>query len=238
MTASALAYRRVAEKEQWHELIVSHLPMVRHILGKMAAQFPPGVDLENLESAGVVGLVEAASHFDAERKVPFKTFAYLRIRGAIVDELRRNCPLPQQMLETVARIRKAYRELPAPVSVQSLAAATGLTEDEVADSLAAVRLTRMTSWGPGAEPLATRLDDGSRPGDHLEAEETKELLEQALSALPERERTVVTLYFREDLRLQEIGAVLKLSESRVSRILNAALFRLGEYLRARGETAR
>jgi RNA polymerase sigma factor for flagellar operon FliA len=233
VTASALAYRQVAARNHWHHLVVGHLPLVRHILGKMAAQFPPGVDLENLESAGVFGLVEAASNFDAERKVPFKTYAYLRIRGAILDELRRNCPLPQQMLETVAKVRRAYRELPAPVSVEALAAATGLTTDAVADCLAAVRLTRMTSWGPEAEPLATRLDD-TRPEAHLEFEETKEVLKQALDALPERERTVVTLYFREDMRLREISTVLGLSESRVSRVLNGALFRLGEYLRARG----
>ncbi len=138
------------------------------------------------------------------------------------------------MLEMVAKVRRAYGELPAPVSVESLAEATGLSTDAVADCLAAVRLTRMTSWGPEAEPLATRLDDGARPEDALEFEETKELLAQAIDALPERDRTVVTLYFREDLRLREISTVLGLSESRVSRILNGALFRLGEYLRARG----
>ena len=234
MTASTLAYRQVAVRNQWHELVVSHLPMVRHILGKMTAQFPPGVDLENLESAGVFGLVEAASNFDAGRKVAFKTYAYLRIRGAILDELRRNCPLPQQMLEAVARVKRAYRDLPPPVSVEALAGATGMTTDEVADCLAAVRLTRMTSWGPEAEPLATRLDDGNRPEQPLEFAETKELLKLALDSLSERERTVVTLYFREDLRLKEISAVVNLSESRVSRVLNGALFRMGEYLRARG----
>jgi RNA polymerase sigma factor for flagellar operon FliA len=214
--------------------VVGHLTLVRHILGKMSAQFPPGVDLENLESAGVFGLVEAASNFDEGRNVSFKSYAFLRIRGAILDELRRNCPLPQQMLESVAKVRRAYRELPAPVSIEALAEATGLTNDAIADCLAAVRLTRMTSWGPESEPLATRLDDGGRPEDALEFEETKELLTQAIEALPERERKVVTLYFREDLRLREISAVLGLSESRVSRVLNGALFRLGEYLRARG----
>src|SRR5207302_4867572 len=142
-------------------------------------------------------------------------YAFLRIRGAILDELRRNCPLPQQMLEAVARVRRAYRELPAPVSIEALAAATGMTEDEVADCLAAVRLTRMVSWGPESEPLATQLDDDGRPEEALELEETKQQLARAIDALPERERIAVTLYFREDLRLKEISAVLGLSESRV-----------------------
>jgi RNA polymerase sigma factor for flagellar operon FliA len=178
-------------------------------------------------------LVEAAASFDPERNATFPTYAYLRIRGAVIDELRRNSPLPQRVLEAVGRIRRAYRELPAPVTVEALAAATGLSPDEVADSLAAVRLTRMTSWGPETEQLATRLDDGSRPEAGLEREETRVLLTQALEALPERERRVVTLYFLEDLRLREISAVLNLSESRVSRILNTALFHLGERLRAK-----
>jgi RNA polymerase sigma factor for flagellar operon FliA len=215
-------------------LILGHLPLVKHIIGKMAAQFPPGVDMENLESAGVCGLVEAAANFDPERNASFPTYAYLRIRGAVIDELRRNSPLPQRVLETVGRIQRAYRDLPAPVTVEALAAATGLTQDEVADGLAAVRLTRMTSWGPESEQMVTRLDDSTRPEAALEREETRALLTQAVEALPKRERTVITLYFLEDLRLREISAVLNLSESRVSRVLNGALFHLGEWLRAKG----
>jgi RNA polymerase sigma factor for flagellar operon FliA len=221
--------------ERRHQLVLSHLQLVRHILGKMSAQFPPGVDLENLEAAGVCGLAEAAANYDADRNTAFRSFAYLRIRGAIIDELRRNCPLPQRVLETVARVRRASRRLPSPVTVEALAGETGLTAKEVADCLAAVRLTRMVAWGPEAEPFATRLEDVARPEDALERAESKEQLARAVAALPERERTVVALYFREDLRLREISVVLGLSESRVSRLLNVALFRLGEILRAEAE---
>lgn len=228
------AYRQVAQRSQRDELILNHLPLVRHVLGRLSAQFPPGVDLENLESAGVLGLVEAAAKFDAEKNVQFKTYAYIRIRGAILDELRRNCPLPQQMLQTVARVRAAHKELPAPVTVEALAAATGLTEDEVADCLAAIRLTQMVSCPPGIELGATRLDERhGRPDAEVQEAEMRQLLADAIEALPVRERTVVTLYYREDLRLKEISRVLNLSESRISRILNAALFTLGEYIRAR-----
>lgn len=228
------AYDAVARKGRRDALILEHLPLVRHLVGKLVAELPPGVDVENLESAGVLGLVEAAHYFDPERGILFKTFAYPRIRGAVLDELRRNCPLPQNVLALVARVRKAYDELPPPVTTAALAAATGLSEEEIADALAAVRMTRLLSWEELGEPIGTRLDDPRRPDRVAEKEEQKRLLIAALAALDERERLIVTLYYLQDLRLKEIGQALRLSESRVSRLLSAALFHLGEYLRTHG----
>jgi RNA polymerase sigma factor for flagellar operon FliA len=234
MQTAMSAYSARAERDRRDRLILDHLPLVRHVAGKLAAELPPGVDLENLESAGVLGLVEAANAFDPERGAQFKTFAYARVRGAILDELRRNCPLPQHVLQLVARVRRAHEELPPPVTVEALASATGLSADEVADALAAIRLTRMVSGGGAGELIGTRLDDPApRPDAVAEREELKGLLVEALAALQERERLIVTLYYLEDLRLKEIGEVLKLSESRCSRLLSTALFHLGELLRAR-----
>ncbi len=112
----------------------------------------------------------------------FKTYAYTRIRGAVLDELRRNCPLPQNMLQQVARVRKAYDELPPPVTAHALALATGLSEEDVADSLAAIRLTRLLSLEDHAQPIGTRLDDVGRPDLLAEKEEQKRLLVEALGA--------------------------------------------------------
>jgi RNA polymerase sigma factor for flagellar operon FliA len=213
---------------------MAHLPMVKHIVGKLLAQLPTGMDVENLESAGALGLVEAANNFDPERGIKFDTYAFTRIRGAVLDELRRNSPLPQQMMERVSKLRKVYKELPPPVSVETLMAVTGLTEEEVLDGLAAFRMTRMLSWDGAKEPAGTRLDRrDDQPDKHAERAEQQKLLAQSITALPERERMAVTLYYLEDLRLKEIGQLLNLSESRVSRVLNAALFQMGEYIRAR-----
>ena len=213
---------------------MAHLPMVKHIVGRLLAQLPSGMDVENLESAGTLGLVEAANNFDPERGIKFETYAFTRIRGAVLDELRRNSPLPQQMMERVSKLRKVYKELPPPVSVETLMAATGLTEEEVLDGLAAFRMTRMLSWDRAKEPAGTRLDRrDDQPDKHAERAEQQKLMAQAITALPERERMAVTLYYLEDLRLKEIGQLLNLSESRVSRVLNAALFQMGEYMRAR-----
>jgi RNA polymerase sigma factor for flagellar operon FliA len=221
-------------KSQRDTLILDHLALVRHIVGRLQAKLPRGMDIENLEAAGVLGLVEAANRFDPQRGNRFETFAYMRIRGAVFDELRRNCPLPQDLLERVALVRDAYREILPPVTVERLAEATGLAAEDVEECLAAIRLTRVSSWedlaGPANfhRPLAE-----DQPARQAEDAERKQLLSEGIAHLPERERRVVTLYYLEDLRLKEIGVLLGLSESRVSRLLKTALFNLAEFLRAR-----
>ena len=221
-------YSRTAEQTARDELVVNHLWLVRHIMGKVAARLPSGVDVENLESAGVLGLVEAAGRFDATRGVDFKSFATLRIRGAIFDEARRNCPLPQEVMQRVSQVAKAQESLSGPVSVDDLATATGLSQDEVLDALIAMPLIQVRSLEQfDGDPTGDR--NGS-PETAAEREEQKQLLVDAITSLPERERLVVTLYYMEDLRLKEIGQLLKLSESRVSRLLAAAQHQLREYV--------
>lgn len=224
-------YSRTAEQTARDALVVGHLWLVRHIIGKVAARLPSGVDVENLESAGVLGLVEAAQRFDAARGVDFKSFASLRIRGAIIDEARRNCPLPQEVMRRVSLVSRAYERLPTPVTTEDLARETGLTCDEVLDALVARPFVQVSSL----EQLETDPQSGTTPAGEgvVETEEQKQLLADAIAALPERERLVVTLYYMEDLRLKEIGQVLNLSESRVSRLLASAQHQLREYVLAR-----
>jgi RNA polymerase sigma factor for flagellar operon FliA len=231
---SAQVYQQVRAHAQRDELILGHLPLVRHIIGRLAAKLPHGIDVENLEAAGTLGLVEAANRYDSERGIQFKTFAYTRIRGAIYDELRRNCPLPQELLERIAVVRKVLESMAPPIRVDEVAQQTGLSEDDVNECMAALRLTRSVSWDGIAEP-----GDGSsagaaeRPDAQLEVTERKHLLAEAISGLPENERLAITLYYMEDLRLKEIGRVLQLSESRVSRLLKAAEQRIEEHIRAK-----
>jgi len=227
-------YQRVMDHQRRDELILSHLPLVKHVLGRLIGELPPGVDIENLEQSGVLGLVEAAGKFDPNRNAQFKTFAFLRIRGAILDTLRQASPLPQHMLERVSRIRKAYRVLPAPVTLDALVEATGMTADEVSDALAADRFAKMVSWEQTAQPGGlTPMELVEPPHAEVERWETIQQLTEAIEALPERERLAVTLYYREDLRLREMAKVMNLSESRISRLLSRALFTLGEALRAK-----
>jgi RNA polymerase sigma factor for flagellar operon FliA len=231
-------YQKAMMQRKRDELIVSHLPLVKHVLGRVICDLFPGADMENLESAGILGLVEAANKFDPAHKTQFKTFAYLRVRGAILDELRRNCPLPQQMIERVSKVKKAYRMLEAPVTVEMLAVATKMTEDEVTETLTAMRLTKMISWEQTAQPNGLAMAEHQEaPEAELERWEQIEQLTEAIESLDERSRSVMVMYYKEDMRLKEISKVLGLSESRVSRIMTAATFELGERLRAKEKLA-
>ena len=224
MSRSFQEYSRTVDQTTRDELIVNHLWLVRHLTGKVTARLPAGVDVENLESAGILGLVEAANRYDPSRGVDFKSFAALRIRGAIYDEARRNCPLPQEVMQRVMLVAKAQEHLTAPFTVDDLVRETGLSKDDVTDALLAMPMIRVQS-------LEQVLDDPTRqtqsaPDVTAEHLEQKRVLADAIASLPERERLVVTLYYMEDLRLKEIGEVLKLSESRVSRLLAAAHLQL------------
>ncbi len=233
MGTAAQTYRSVSRELMRDELIVQHVDFVRHVLSKMIASLPNGVDAENLESAGILGLVEAAQQFEPSRGVAFKTFAYPRIRGAIIDELRRNCPLPQQMLKAVAEVRRACETLEPPVTPEAISEATSLTASQVEECLVAIRLTRLGVWDEiihGSHTTRASMDD---PEACVELKEAKQLVAECIQMLPEQERVVISLYYLEDLRLKEIGTVLKLSESRISRVLAKAEFRLKEFVRAR-----
>ncbi|MBX3439431.1 MAG: sigma-70 family RNA polymerase sigma factor [Planctomycetaceae bacterium] len=231
--AATNPYQKVVQAQQNEQLILEHLHYVRHVLGRTVAELPEGIDLENLEAAGILGLVEAAAQFDPAREVAFTTFAYLRIRGAILDELRRNCPLSRSMLKRWELIRSVYAKLEPPVAPENLSAATGLSLDDVLECLQSIRLTNPDAWH---EDLAggTLLDDQSLPpAAAIEHEDDLSVLADAIAHLPDQERTVLTLYHMEELRLKEIGIILGLSESRVSRVLAAAELRLKETVRRR-----
>lgn len=221
-------YSVTATQSARDELILNHLWLVRHLVGKLAARLPPGVDVDNLESAGLLGLVEAAQRFDPSRGVEFKAFAALRIRGEIIDEARRNSPLPQELLQAVRLVSKAQEQLTPPVTIEALAAATGLTADQVLDALTAIPLTQVKSFDPASDEQSHITADVASAD--MEQDEERKLLADAIASLPERERLIVTLYYKEDLRLKEIGEMLGLSESRISRLLTAAQFQLREYV--------
>jgi RNA polymerase sigma factor for flagellar operon FliA len=237
-TVSAQVYQNVSVQAQREELILGNLGLVRHILGRLAARLPRGIDVDNLEAAGVLGLVEAANRYEPERGISFKTFAFTRIRGAIYDELRRNCPLPQELLERAARVRAILQALPPPASIEKLALESGLSEDDVSECLAAMRLTRSVSWDDIAGSNFGQLADAAdRPDLLMESAERKRLLTEAITQLPESERLSIILYYMEELRLKEIGRVLNLSESRVSRLLKSAEHRIEEHIRAKEDNA-
>lgn len=234
-TASAAAQKWMeANREKLRErLILDHLVYVRRILGKLVAGLPGHVDRDGLESAGVVGLVEAANAWDPTRGVPFKTFSFPRIRGAILDELRRNSPLSQQMLQQVALVRAAWEQLEPPAMPEDLARVSGLSLEQVERALEAMRFTTPQDWNDlYCTVHSTWRQEDNDPTARIEQQEAREVLARCILKLPERERLVITMYYADGLRLAEIGDVLGISESYASRLLAAAEFRLKELVRA------
>jgi len=230
----------VAGESERERLILEHIPLLKHIAGRMSFDLPNGVDRDDLFGYGMLGLIAAADSWDASRGLKFSTYAYSRMRGAILDELRRMDFLPRGRRERVRELDRLVAELEqrngAPPTPEEMADSLGVPIEEVDEILLSARSAGQTSLDDGLAPhLSLLLADprSSDPVGSVEWEETKEVLREAISALPEQEKTVITLYYAEDLLLKEISDVLGVTESRASQIHSRALYRLGRSLSAR-----
>jgi RNA polymerase sigma factor for flagellar operon FliA len=220
------------------KLIMEYLPLVKYVVGRMAVTLPPTVDSEDLMGYGVMGLISAIERFNPERGFKFETFAVSRIRGAIIDELRSQDWLPrsvrQKAKEMEATIRQVEHQLGRTASDEELATAMGIKVDDLPRSLSEIvapvlSLDDLVSMGDEGQKLSwldTLPDDRVGPAAAFDQEEMVEILGQAIEALPERERLLITLYYHEGLTLKEIGQVLSVTESRVCQLHSQAVGRL------------
>ncbi len=221
------------------ELVLEHVPLLRHIVGRMSFDLPSSIDRDDLFGFGMLGLIAAADSWDASRGFAFSTYAYSRMRGAILDELRRMDFLPRGRREKVReleRVVSARRQASgAPPSPEEIAADMGIGVVEVDEILLAARSAGETSLDGAGEELSALLDDprASDPVGSAEWSELREALAEAIAELPEQDRTVITLYYAEELLLREIAGMLGVTESRVSQIHTRALYRLNRALGAR-----
>lgn len=219
------------------QLILDHVPLLKHIAGRMSLDLPRGLDREDLCGYGMLGLIAAADSFDKGRGLRFSTYAYPKIRGAILDELRRQDFLPRGRRERVRELDRVVAELQGqsgiPPVPEEIATALGATIEEVDEIMLAARSAGQTSLDGGpSDGLIEMLDDPSSedPVGSAEWHESKALLAEAIKSLPEPEQTVITLYYAKELLLKEIGEVLGVTESRVSQIHTRALYRLNTVL--------
>lgn len=222
-------------------LILEHIPLLRHVVGRM--NIPTSLLREDVEGFGMLGLIAAADSFEPARGLKFSTYAFPKIRGAVLDELRRMDFLPRSRRERLREFDGVVSELEqkhgvAP-TIEEIAAALATTVDEVEEILQSARsvvegsLDAETASGSLAALVADpRSDD---PVGSAQWNETKALLIAAIQGLPEPDRTVITLYYGEGLLLRDISAVLEVTESRVSQIHSRALYRLNRELSARTE---
>jgi RNA polymerase sigma factor FliA len=219
----------VAERDQ---LIIQYTPWVRFMALRMAAKLPSHVQAEDLISAGIIGLIDALDKFNPAREVQFKTYAQIRIQGAMKDELRALDWASRSMRQKVKRLEHAYatleQELGRPPSSEEVANSLGIEMDEFEEMLDDVKGTSLVSLeelgqGPASEDksslleaLLTRQDQD--PLEMLNLQDLKKALTLAIGELPEKERLVLSLYYFEELTMKEVGKVLNLTESRISQL--------------------
>jgi RNA polymerase sigma factor FliA len=233
----------VAERDQ---LIIRYAPWVKFIALRMAAKLPSHVQAEDLISAGIIGLIDALDKFNPDREVQFKTYAQIRIQGAIKDELRALDWASRSMRQKVKRLEHTYatleQELGRPPSSEEVANSLGIKMDEFEELLDDAKGTSLISLeelgqGPASEDRTSLLEalltrEDQDPLEELNLQDLKKALTQAIAELPEKERLVLSLYYFEELTMKEVGKVLNLTESRISQLHTQTVMRLRGKLRA------
>jgi RNA polymerase sigma factor for flagellar operon FliA len=234
-------YRRTRTPELRERLVERHLPLVKYAAAWLAGRLPSHLRLDDLYSAGILGFLDALEHYDPDRGVPFSSYAAPRIRGAILDELRRADCVPRGVRRRLRNAQRAMealaQELDREPTDEETAARLGM---EIADyrrllgeNVTLVPLDNLPGDGEPGGAVSEALADPSLPSPltALEQSEQRRRLGRLIDGLPERERMVLALYYHEELTMQDIGRVLGVTESRVSQIHSSAVLRLQGALR-------
>jgi RNA polymerase sigma factor FliA len=229
------------KKDGLHEakqsLIEAYLPLVDYVTNRLAIGLPRNISKDDLYSHGIMGLIDAVEKFDLERGLQFETYASWRIRGAIIDGLRQGDWVPRSVREKSKKIEEAYQKLEQQylrsVTDSEMSTYLQVSEKEFQQMLQEISVTTICSFDDPIKEeetetrLALLIDEKARNPEHKVNEFfLKESLSRAIERLTERERTVISLFYYEDLSLSEIAEVMSLSPSRISQLHSKAILRL------------
>lgn len=215
------------------QLIEEHAPLVKKIALHLLARLPASVQLDDLMQAGMIGLLEASQRYSSARGATFETYAGIRIRGAMVDEIRKGDWVPRSVHRNARRISGAIKVVEdrkgREAQDHEVAEELDMSLSEYHSSLSDTNSGRLFSLDElnesGDLPIDS-IETSDNPLDDLASDAFKRSLAKAIEDLPEREKLVLSLYYQEELNLKEIGAVIGVSESRVSQIHSQAALRL------------
>jgi RNA polymerase sigma factor for flagellar operon FliA len=230
-----------------NELVQEYLPLVKNVVGRLAMSLPPHVDAEDLYSAGLVGLLNAVRNFDPQGGSTFESYARVRIRGTIFDELRRMDWVPRSVHDKARKVQSVMQQLEqakgeTPTDVE-MAKAMGITVEEYEDLMAQIRPATFVCLDAahggeegGDSSYHETITDESQadPVDVAARRELAKVIEKRLQTLPEMQRKVLALYYFEDMRLREIAEVFGVTESRICQIHSQAVLALRGYLQKFG----
>jgi RNA polymerase sigma factor for flagellar operon FliA len=240
-------YKRGNDRAARDALIEKYAPLVRYVAGRLAAGMPPNIELGDLISYGVFGLIDAIDKFDPDRGVKFETYAVTRIRGAILDGLRALDWAPHSVRQKARELEQVYGrmeiEFGRPAEDREVAQVMGISLTSLHRVLADIQAAGVLSlddlWpaegrrGPAPVPIETLRDERAiSPEENAEVSERRRILAATIKSLPEKERLVITLLYYEEMTAKEVSLVLKVSQSRVSQLHSKAMLRL------RGKLAR
>ena len=225
-------YSQSDPNRQAEEILNKHAPLVQRIAYHLSARLPASVVVDDLIQVGMIGLLDASQNYDPSQGAQFETYATIRIRGAMLDDVRKEDWAPRSVHRNARRISEAVRAVEARTGRDAqdieVAEQMGVSLDEYYGYLqdsASARLFALDDLNDGDESAGINANHG-RPLDEVQQAHFKKSLAQAIGSLPDRERLVLALYYKEELNLKEIGAVLGVSESRVSQIHSQAALRL------------
>lgn len=240
---------KTAEREQlWEEffknpstelreqIIIEYAPLVKIVAGRLSMYLGYNVEYDDLVGYGIFGLIDAIDKFDINKEVKFETYASLRIRGSILDQIRKMDWIPRTVRQKQKKIDEAIRKIETETGRnaqdEEIARELGVSEEELTNWQSQLKVTNLVSLNEyvdqGLEPVMDARGNShfAQPEDAIAEEELKKMLAQSLEVLTEKERKVITLYYYENLTLKEISNILEVSESRVSQLHTKALTKM------------
>ncbi len=237
-------YRSPSDPKVRDKIIIEYAPLIKYVAQKIAYRLPSHIQLDDLVSCGVIGLMDAIQKFDHARDNKFKTYAEFRIRGAILDELRAQDWVPRSVREKAKTVEKTYAKMEAslgrPATDEEMCQELKISQEEFHSLLNQVKSVSLLNiddtamFNRGDRKLISSITANNRSANPFNAVSYKDLrdkIKDGIIGLPEKQRLVLSLYYYEDLNLKEIGQVLDVTESRVSQLHTQAILKLRSKLR-------
>lgn len=237
-------YNRTGAPEIREKIILEYAPLVKLVAGRLSMYLGYNVEYEDLVGYGIFGLIDAIDKFDNMKEVKFETYASLRIRGAILDQIRKMDWIPRTIRQKQKKIEAVMKEIELlngrEATDEEIAAKLGITDEEYLEWQSQMKITNVVSLNEymeqGSEvPLEGNRHNAARfegPEESIEKEELKKVLEETLEILTEKEKKVILLYYYEELTLKEISNILEVSESRISQLHTRALQKMKDKMGA------
>lgn len=229
-------YQKNPTPELREKLITEYAPLVKVVAGRLSMYLGYNVEYEDLVSYGIFGLIDAIDKFDLGKDVKFETYASLRIRGSILDQIRKMDWIPRTIRQKQKKIEEAIKSVEAKTGRNAtddeIATELGIEEEELNEWQTQLKVTNVVSLNEfveqGGEPVMDARNNShfEQPEESVQKEELKKILAETLELLTEKERRVILLYYYEELTLKEISTILEVSESRVSQLHTKALLKM------------